>query len=119
MSKIYCCPGNELTTIELNFKPKTFTSWMLRDEVLRLIEMEVENGGNPIQIANGYSIYFPDFPFDIKELLDRIMDTDDVIHLLSEIENVTMIEADVEMIKQHKEKNYLTLMEFLCHPELD
>ena len=119
MKTIYCCPGLELTTIELSFNPTTFTSWMLQDEVQRLIEMEVENGGNPIQIAKGYSICFPDFPFDNKELRDRIMETDDVIHFLSELENVVMIEADEEMIEQYNEKNYLTLMEFLCHPEWD
>ena len=119
METVYCCPGNELTSIKLKFKPTSFTSWMLQEEVQRLIEMEMENGGNPIQIANGYDIYFPDFPFDNKELRDRIMETDDVIQLLSELENIAMIEADEDMIEQYNEKCYLTLMEFLCHPEWD
>lgn len=119
MSKIYCCPGCELTTIQLKFKPTTFKSWMFENEVQRLIEMEVENGGEPIQIAYGYSIYFPDFPVNNVQLRNQIMETDDVFSLLSGIENVTMVEADEEMIEFYNEKNYLTLMEFLCHPEWD
>ena len=119
MSKIYCCPGYELTTIQLKFKPTTFKSWMFEDEVQRLIEMEVNNGGNPIQIAYGYNIYLPDYLVENVQLLNQIMEIDDVIHLLSNLENVTMIEANDEMIDLYKEKNYLTLMEFLCHPEWD
>ena len=92
---------------------------MLRDEVQRLIEMEVEDGGNPIQISKGYSVYFPDFPFNNNELLDRIMETDEMNHLLTEVESVPMIEANDEMIEHYKEKNFRALMEFLCHPEWD
>jgi hypothetical protein len=79
--------------------------------------MEVGSGGNPIQIAKGYGIYIPDFPFENKELRDRIMETDDVNHLLSELKATPMVEADEEMIEQYNEKNYLTLIEFLCHPK--
>jgi len=119
MKTVYCCPEDEMTTIELRFKPTTFAKWMLKEEVQRLIAMEVENGGNPIQIAKGYSVYLPDYPANDEQLRDQIMETDDVYHLLSELENMPMIEADEEMIELYKEKNYLTLMEFLCHPEWD
>jgi hypothetical protein len=45
------------------------------------------------------------------------METDDVNQLLSELKATPMVEADEEMIVQYNEKNYLTLMEFLCHPK--
>lgn len=81
--------------------------------------MEVEDCGNPIKRLKGCSIHFPDFPSNNKELLDRIMETDDVNHLLTKLESVPIIEVNDEMIEHYKEENFRALMEFLCHPEWD
>lgn len=110
MKTIYCSPNFPIvTTIEMDYRPKTMTEHILKQELRRLIEEESPNKEVPINQAMDL-LLMPERPIDKKELLEILMKTDEIYSLLMETKENPMIIADEDMIADYQEKTFYSFL---------
>ena len=98
-----------ISMVESETKPERITRMMIEDQVDKLILQTRNQGEDPIQLAQDTILDPLDISMDDEELLERIMESEEVLYLLSDLTSQKVIEVkdtysleDFELLTLHQ-----------------